>query len=122
MGVSVRFRSKIPMEHGVPWTGLGRAQVSIPRGDGSQCSHAASPSTVLKWAQVALLTPWLLGTAARCFPLFQAQTGLDVLNCPKVGVPEPGATCRRDCGQEPDTDTSHSGSTLGVRKLQRTRT
>lgn len=56
------------------------------------------------------------------FPLPQARAALDVLNCPKVGVPEPGATCRRDCGQEPDTDTSHSGSTLGVRKLQRTRT
>lgn len=65
---------------------------------------------------------WLLGTAAQEFPLPQAQAGLDVLNCPKVGVPEPGATCRRDCGQEPDTDRSHSGSTLGVRKLQRTRT
>lgn len=56
------------------------------------------------------------------FPLPQAQAGLDVLNCPKVTVPEPGATCLRDHGQEPDTDTSHWGSTLGVRKLQRTRT
>lgn len=56
------------------------------------------------------------------FPLLLAQASLDVLNCPKVDVPEPEATCQRDPGQEPDTDTSHSGSTLGARKLQRTRT
>lgn len=56
------------------------------------------------------------------FPLLQAQAGLDVLNCPKVVVREPRATCQRDPGQEPDTDASHSGSMLGARKLQWTRT
>lgn len=65
VGVSVGFRSKITMEHGKPWTGLGRVQVSIRRGDGSQHSHAASPSSMVRWAQAALLTPQLLGTAAR---------------------------------------------------------
>lgn len=41
---------------------------------------------------------------------------------PKVGVPAPGATWRRDPGQELGTDASHSASTLGARKLQRTQT
>lgn len=56
-GVSVRFMSEITMETpGQSW-------------EGSRCPSrgvtAAWPSTVVRWAQVALLTPWLSGTAAR---------------------------------------------------------
>lgn len=114
-GVSARFMSKITMDHGNPWAGLGRVQVSIPRGGGSLAEHGGEMGTG------GSAHPAALGDSCT-FPVLRAQAGLDVLNCPKVAVPEPGATCRRDCGQEPDTDTSHSGSTPGVRKLQRTRT
>lgn len=104
--------------------GLGRdsrVQAPTPSGDGSLQSHAALLSAAVKWAQVAPLAPVAL--QGNCtFPLLWAQASLDVPNCPKVGIPEPRATCRRDPGQEPDTDSSHLGSTLGARKLQRTRT